>query len=1120
MSDPAAAADCPVPMAADPVAPPAPKRELSPARADDASDAPAAKKAKSEAPPGGAADASEAALEPKPEPKPRAAPKAMTEEEKLAAVAAKIKEQTERTAKAAAIAAQKEADKMEAKIAAQLTKGQEDKLKKAMKVLASELTNVTKCVAAKEAAEVKAMGAGISPADLAAFVAARSGKSGKTKPGGAAAAAASAPIKSTADILKEPECPDDRLPARLIAYEGDAGDRHKLMAWKKEVEKFKDRVDRERDAYVAKRKKALKAEAAKGAQALHKALAEVTKRLDLLDKANACVVRAQKELELVKERGEQLQETLALKAKLAREKLDAKNAVALAALDQKLARMEGRKLDEAKATVEREAAKEREKREAKEAREAQRKAEKAERDRAKDEEKKSRAAAREAERAALAKKKEDAIKHKQRLAKYPIPDVELAAEFEEEARLKNVSVESLGYKPLPTPAPVADSPFLADEAALADFLGVFGDALKTPKGVGTAAGVRAVLRAPEKDDLRALYRALLKACMEQAVIGKGRNVLQWRRVLSDATWPEIARRVLERKKVGGAGAEALARAPWQSLSPAEHVLALRGLADLALGADKPRAIIAKRLEEAQALRYARILEYNAEAQRRRAVENKAKEKRKAIRAEAAAKRKAEKEEKRKAREAAMAAGEEVEDDDDDDDDDNDDDDDDDDDAGDAAGAGDDDDEGPTVDDEEKEEEKEETPEPEKKPARAPRKPREPSPEPSFELPKHLREYEGHPEDRKALMAWRAELNKVSNQLAIDKREYEKRKRAELRKQQEKERMERLRREEAEEAKRLKAKAEEERKEKEARKKEAKRMDEDAAVSVRTKSLGKDRRHRTYWWGVGGMKGVLYVEEVDGAWGVLSTRKEVDQLMDALHAWGNNERALKQALQRRVHTIHAEFRKRARAGEENGDDEESPSNVAPSSDRPSGVADESVPLAAARAQLSAVCALAESAAQKRADGTLGNPDGSLWRDFSARVASTECAAAAALASTLGDVEEALRAAQVREFMDPAEAEARAAAAEAGEEYESDEEEEFLDDDDFDDEQIFGDARDQETYESKAASGMIYPIFDTKVERAKWREGVRGDAPAAALAFSVAALQDAAAPFLRALIKHPR
>ena len=238
MSDPAPAADAPAPMAADPVAPPAPKRELSPARADDASDAPAAKKAKSEAPSDDAADASEAALEPKPESKPRTAPRAMTEEEKLAAVAAKIKEQTERTAKAAAIAAQREADKMEAKIAAQLTKGQEDKLKKAMKGLASELTNVAKCVAAKEAAEVKAMGAGISPADLAAFVAARHGKSGKS----VSAATASAPIKSTADILKEPACPDDRLPAHLVAYEGDTGDRHKLMAWKKDVEKFKDRV--------------------------------------------------------------------------------------------------------------------------------------------------------------------------------------------------------------------------------------------------------------------------------------------------------------------------------------------------------------------------------------------------------------------------------------------------------------------------------------------------------------------------------------------------------------------------------------------------------------------------------------------------------------------------------------------------------------------------------------------------------------------------------------------------------------------------------------------------------------------------------------------------------------
>ena len=180
-------------------------------------------------------------------------------------------------------------------------------------------------------------------------------------------------------------------------------------------------------------------------------------------------------------------------------------------------------------------------------------------DRAKDEER-SRARRRGEGGGCLAKKKEDAIKHKQRLAKYPIPDVALAAEFEEEAAAKGVSVESLGYEPLPTPA----VPFVLrsspSDAALADLSGVFGDALKTPKGAGTAAGVRAVLRAPGGDDLRALYRALLKPCMEQAVIGKGRNALQWRRVLSDAAVAEKCARVLERKKVAARGAEGRWRA--------------------------------------------------------------------------------------------------------------------------------------------------------------------------------------------------------------------------------------------------------------------------------------------------------------------------------------------------------------------------------------------------------------------------------------------------------------------------------------------------------------------------------------------------------------------------------
>ena len=114
-------------------------------------------------------------------------------------------------------------------------------------------------------------------------------------------------------------------------------------------------------------------------------------------------------------------------------------------------------------------------------REMQRKAEKAERDRVKEEEKASRAAAREALLAAQRKKKEEAILRKQREAKYPIDDDELAAEFAAEAAAKGVDVATL-YEPLPVPVPVEDGPLVADEAALADFFKVFGENLNEPQG--------------------------------------------------------------------------------------------------------------------------------------------------------------------------------------------------------------------------------------------------------------------------------------------------------------------------------------------------------------------------------------------------------------------------------------------------------------------------------------------------------------------------------------------------------------------------------------------------------------------------------------------------------------
>ena len=153
-------------------------------------------------------------------------------------------------------------------------------------------------------------------------------------------------------------------------------------------------------------------------------------------------------------------------------------------------------------------------------------------------------------------------------------------------------------------------------------------------------------------------------------------------------------------------------------------------------------------------------------------------------------------------------------------------------------------------------------------------------------------------------------------------------------------------------------------------------------------------------------------------------------------------------------------------------------------------------------MDAMCAQGERASLARSDGTAGAVDGSGWRVFRARARG--CAEKTDIAAALLDLEEALYAVQVKEFMDPEEAAARRAAEDAGEAYESESEEpeeEYYDEDD--DEEFFGDFRDQETYESKLESGLIYPIWDTKFERNKWREAVEGKAPGAALACAAAA-----------------
>jgi len=1052
---------------------------------------------------------------------------------KVAAAAAKAKAVTEKAQLRSLELAEKAQLKAESQLALSLTKGTAEKIKRAQKAVEQEEAKLEKMRAARDAAEAKAVKAGVSPSDFEKMIAAEmkkaSGKGGKGKGGGGGGGGTptkgkpgpgqGGPGKSAAEILREPNAPTGELPPRLQVFNGDSSDRHALMKWKKEVEKFKDGVDRAKDAYVAKRRKALKAEAAKEGAATAKLVADAVKHFNAFNDAEAGLLRAKKILLETNERGVELEMILKERAELGKGAQTPESARRMAEIDIKLALIDGKKVTEFKAQGEKEIAKEK----AKIERLAKMQAEKAERDRIKEEEKAQRAAAREAERLEREKKKEDERLAKERAMKYPIDDDLLRAEFEEEAAKKNVSVDEL-YPPLPTPKPVEHGVEMADEAALTDFLHVFGETLGAPLRGGDSHKDRVTVKKVKDlivacgEDLESLYNVLLDGAMEIAVIGKGRNAAKWRRVLGDATWPEVVRRVLEKKHAGGHGVAALGKKAWANLSVHEHVLALRGLSDLALGSEAVRSIIDWRLEEAAKLRTARIEERNADAARRRAIENKAKEKRIAIREKAAAKRKAEREAKRLAREAALAAGKEVdpEEEEDEDEENNDDDDDGDVDMADAD------------DDDVKQEEpevKEEKPKPKLTFVIKKQEPRAPSPEPCFDLPKHLIEYEGHPDDRKALMAWRAEHNRVAEKLANDRREYEKRKRSELRKEQEKERMERQRIEDEEAAKIAEEEAKEKAKERELRKKETTRMAEDAAVAVRVHKLGVDRDHRSYWWGIGGSKAAVYVEDIQGHWFVLDTRDEIDDLVEALHSWGTKEKKLKAELARRSHTIAAEFRKQAREREDAEADsarraasgysqrERGKEVISPPPGRgPNASFDEAVPVATAKRTMEVLCGAAEEAAIAR-EPELETKLREDWRAFKTRVRTTYDKDL--VAGLLLQLEENLYAIQKAEFMKKEEREAREEAKANGETYESESSdgEDFYDDDD----EFWGNEEAHETNEDLIArTGLIYPIWRSKAERAKWREDAHEFQTGAAVAFAAAVLDDTAGAFLRAVV----
>jgi DNA repair exonuclease SbcCD ATPase subunit len=87
-----------------------------------------------------------------------------------------------------------------------------------------------------------------------------------------------------------------------------------------------EQIERDRDAYVMKRRKELKDAATKEGLAAQKLVSEVGKQSDALEKAQAAVSKAEKFLAELEEKSETLRETLKQKAHLAKQRVDDKNA--------------------------------------------------------------------------------------------------------------------------------------------------------------------------------------------------------------------------------------------------------------------------------------------------------------------------------------------------------------------------------------------------------------------------------------------------------------------------------------------------------------------------------------------------------------------------------------------------------------------------------------------------------------------------------------------------------------------------------------------------------------------------------------------------------------------------
>ncbi|KAL4457501.1 hypothetical protein ABPG75_012366 [Micractinium tetrahymenae] len=467
------------------------------------------------------------------------------------------------------------------------------------------------------------------------------------------------------------------------------------------------------------------------------------------------------------------------------------------------------------------------------------------------------------------RRRAEAAKAKEEARRYPMEDLELleelkqkAAEAGEEAPAEDVQQPSWlsgeESQRLSTALYVADlvSQFSKQlgckalhydqlEAALAD---------ATSGGANTEADFDA-------GTLHALYERLIRFILDdlRAEDEASAQEKRWAMLLSAGTWPEVLRRlVLTRAAEADAeeqpslrpdpqawmGASMLAFDCVDSLTHDQLLALLRYLCDLALDSERMRGILQRRADEAEDAK--RDVREELAEQRKALKEllDSEKEERKRKREE---RRKAEEEEKAAAEAAAAAAAAE----------------------GEAA----------------QQQQQQDGQKPMDVDGQA---------EPSFELPERLREYSGPPGDKKALVQWRQEQQAEKRRLEKERNRWMA---EQLRRQRELEAQEKATRE----AEKAKQREKEEKEEAIMRAQEAleERLEK---YATRRAPLGADRHHRRYWWGLAGHRALVWVEDMEGRWGSISSLTELDALLASLDRRGVRELALAESFEKRFQSI--------------------------------------------------------------------------------------------------------------------------------------------------------------------------------------------------------------------------